>query len=238
MEELIKKMNKTLLAIVESREDLSDYLFHFTNGGKAKEILIKITKDKFLKDINNRGVICFTEAPLLSLTSMFKIFEKYRNPMYAPYGIAIKKDFIFGLGGRNVVYGLPNEKIYIDSCIKWRFEEYEPGKKDFTWLREWRVPVQSIHLTMDNCFVITKEKLDLQRLMFNQENIVDVEIDGCVSDGQFWGNATGVVERSFKGISMEDINELNALSKSDIEKIIKEQDGSDTEQIGLGGFLM
>jgi hypothetical protein len=88
-------MNKTLLNIISSREDLSDYLFHFTNGKNAKNTLKKITSDEQLIDINDRGVICFTEAPLLSLVSMFDIFDNYLDPMYAPYGIAIKKDAFF-----------------------------------------------------------------------------------------------------------------------------------------------
>lgn len=32
-------MSKTLFDILKSREDLSDYLFHFTSGANAKEII-------------------------------------------------------------------------------------------------------------------------------------------------------------------------------------------------------
>lgn len=231
-------MNKTLLKILKSREDISDYLYHFTNGKNAKDTLSQIVKDRCLKDVKNRGVICFTEAPLLSLTSMFKIFEEYENPMYAPFGIALKKKVLFDLGARNVIYGLADEIQYLDNSIKWRFEEYEPSRKDFAWLREWRVPLKKIQLTIDNCFVIAKTKRDLLKLTFNRDDLLDVKLDGCVSDGQFWGDATGILERSFKGISIEDIDELNAMSKLDIEKLIEKQDRNDTEEIGLGGFVV
>ena len=52
-------MNKTLVEILKSREDLSDYLYHFTKGAYAKQTLLKIADDKALKDVGNKGVICF-----------------------------------------------------------------------------------------------------------------------------------------------------------------------------------
>lgn len=84
-------VNSTLLQILASREDLSDYLFHFTRGKKAFETLEKILNDGKLKDVYKRGYLCFTEAPLTTLYNMFQIFERYDNPMYAPYGIGLKK---------------------------------------------------------------------------------------------------------------------------------------------------
>ena len=229
-------MNETLLNIISSREDISEYLFHFTNGKKAKDTLQRITSEKEIKDINNKGVICFTEAPLLSLVQMFDIFDKYKSPMYAPYGIAIKKDRLFKLGARPVIYGLPSEKEFLSTKIQWRFEPYIPNEKDFTWLREWRISKNSVSIDINNCFVITKSKYELEEFMFNEENIVDIEIDDCVSDGQFMGFATGLTERSFKGISFEDLYQLTNLSKKDIDKRIAEQKDIDRGEIGLGGF--
>ncbi len=235
---ILKKMNKTLINILKSREDLSDYLFHFTKNSNAWETLLEITTGKSLKDINKTGVICFTEAPLLSLVKMFEIFEQYENPLYTPYGVAIKKDTIFNLGGRNVIYSLPHEVNLLHDSNKWRFEEFIPNQKDFSWLREWRVPEEKIDLTVDNCFIITKTKQELNSLIFTEENLIDIEFDGCVDDGQFWGTATGIVGRSFKGISLEELSELNAMSKAEINEIIEQQDDDDTGEVGLGGFIM
>jgi hypothetical protein len=86
-------MNKTLLNIISSREDISDYLFHFATGNKANETLDKIIESKSIKDIKNKGCICLTEAPITLLTEMFAIFNNYYDPMYAQYGIAIKRMF-------------------------------------------------------------------------------------------------------------------------------------------------
>ena len=53
--------NQTLLNILASREDISDYLFHFTKGKNAFETLTAILNDGILKDVNNQGYLCFSE---------------------------------------------------------------------------------------------------------------------------------------------------------------------------------
>ena len=45
-----KMVNSTLKAILAAREDISDYLFHFTRGSKAFETLLRILADGELKD--------------------------------------------------------------------------------------------------------------------------------------------------------------------------------------------
>jgi hypothetical protein len=231
-------MNETLAKILKSREDLSDYLFHFTSGVSSEKTLAKIVEDNCLVDINNKGVFCFTEAPLTALPEMFKIFDAFPSPMYAPYGIAIKKDFFFKMGGRPVFYGLIEEKKYLNEEIQWRFEDINPNVKDFSWLREWRLKGVTLQLDSDNFFIITKYKSELEDHMFNPEDIIDVEFDGCVADGGFMGNATGITARRFKGVSIEDLKELQNISKNDIDKILASQSFNDTGGVNLGGFIL
>lgn len=231
-------MNKTLLNIISSREDISDYLFHFTTSSNGLDTLNKIIDCNSIKDVNNRGCICLTESPITMLTEMFKIFNKYYNPMYTQYGIAIKKDFLYNIGARPVIYGSADEINELGELLKWRFEEYIPNIKDFSWLREWRIKEKEIQLDRDNCFIITKTKDELNELLFGDNQILDVEFDGCVADGQFWGSATGIFSRAFKGISFEDLEELNKLSKAELENLLSTQSLDDTEERGLGGFIM
>jgi hypothetical protein len=231
-------MNKTLFEILKSREDLSDFLFHFTSGATAREILESIISDNAIEDKKSRGVLCFTEAPLVSLPEMFRLFEKYSNPMYAPYGVAVRKNFLFQQGGRPVIYGSKNEINELSKNILWRFEEYSPEIKDFTWLREWRIKEAKLELDSENFFIITKTKSELYDLMFDPEDTVDVDFDGCVADGGYWGTATGVTARRFKGVSMEDLAELQELKKSEIDEILKTQSFEDTWGVNLGGFTM
>ncbi len=96
-------MNQTLVKILQSREDISDYVFHFTKHHNAKETLSNILEEESIKDIKNSGYICFSESPLPLLPSMFQLFKKYKEPMYAPYGIGIRKDIFWKMGGRPVI---------------------------------------------------------------------------------------------------------------------------------------
>lgn len=230
-------MNKTLLKIINSREDVSNYLFHFTKGEFAFNTLNKIIETKALKDINKAGFICFTETPVTLLDKMFSIFNEYRNPMYAPYGIAIKKDWLFNLGARPVIYGAKDEVDLIDESMQWRFEEYIPNIRDFTWLREWRINKSIIPLDTEACFVITKTKEESDNITFPNENIGDITFDGCVADGQFEGYAYGSFQRKFKGISIDEITELSNMSKVEMENMLKNQTSEDTIERSLGSFI-
>ena len=55
--------------IREQRDDLSPFLFHYTKGREAFEILLSIIDEKKLK--SEKGYICFTEAPLATSLRMF-----------------------------------------------------------------------------------------------------------------------------------------------------------------------
>ncbi|MCW4470195.1 hypothetical protein OGH69_14550 [Flavobacterium sp. MFBS3-15] len=231
-------MNSTLVKILKAREDLSDYLFHFTSGATAERTLAKIVEANSLIDIKNKGVFCFTEAPLTALPEMFKIFDSYRSPMYAPYGIAVKKDYLFGIGGRPVIYGLMDEKEHLSEEIQWRFEDIKPDVKDFSWLREWRIKGTTLQIDSENFFIITKHKSELEDHMFNPEDVIDVVFDGCVADGGFMGDATGVTARRFKGISIEELEQLESMSKNEIDKILASQSFDDTGGVYLGGFIL
>ena len=86
-------MNQTLIEILRRREDLSDYAFHFSKGSEAKETLKKILNEGQIKDKRNNGYICFSDSPLTMLAPMFGLFERYTDPLYAPYGIGIRQIF-------------------------------------------------------------------------------------------------------------------------------------------------
>ena len=89
--------NQTLKIIRELREDISEYLFHFTKGKEAFETLQIILDEGKLRSFNEDRYICFTETPITMLSSFFKFVERnYSSPtIIAPYGIGIKKDILF-----------------------------------------------------------------------------------------------------------------------------------------------
>lgn len=226
-------MNNMLIKILQSREDISDYLFHFTKGSGALETLKTIISDRKVKDIKKCGYICFTEAPVTMLSDMFKLFKNYDKPMFAPYGIGLKKNYLHELGARPVIYSDKSDLDKLKSIeLDWRFEEYAPNVHDFSWLREWRAPQKEIELTSDNCVVVTLKKEEQEILMYFN----DIDFDGCIEDGDFHGYAVGDFIQTFKHISIEEIDEHNNLSKYQLENIISNQKLDEIETRNLGYF--
>lgn len=226
--------NKTLADIRLKREYLSDYLYHFTKNADAFDTLRIILGEGELKDMGQKGVICFTEAPFPMLINMFGIFMQYVNPLYAPYGIAIKKSVLFELGARPVIYGTANQRCLLDTSIQWRFEPYHPVHHDFTWLREWRIPLRSVSLNPDDCFVITEKENDLS-VAFNHEDILDIEPDVDVSDrGIKTVYMLGKVPRRYKGISMEKLQEIGQPTNAAMADQLLSQSFTDIQYVNLG----
>lgn len=221
-------MNKTVNKIVLTRQDLSDYVFHFTCGSKAKETLQQILLDGEIKDIKSKGYICFTEAPVLMLPDMFDIFEQYHEPMYAPYGIGIRRDVIYDMGGRPVIYGTEEDRDLLNEKMRWRFVLMKPGEYDFSWLREWRLP-RSIYAISDDDIVVVKSLVDERDMLFDLE---DMEVEAEPADGGFEYFYTGKFLRNHKGISIERVINLKLDTKDRLRKDIAEQ--AAVEMIYLG----
>lgn len=230
-------MNRSLLKILASREDISDYLFHFTCGKKGYTTLAEIINSFSVKDMNGKGYICFTETPITMMTRMFDFFNRFSEPMYAPYGIAIPKIKLYELGGRPAIYGTKEDKLLIDPKLHWRFIEYSPYKYDFSWLREWRINTNEVELDKE-CYVITKDTDELAQFAFDIEDVKDVEIDGCVDDGHFVGYGVFICGRRLKGISFEQIRDIENMTKEEINKLLAQQKFDDTESMYGGGLVL
>ena len=225
-------MNQILFEILQSRQDLSDYVFHFTKHRNALDTLKRIVETQSILDINKRGYLCFSDAPLTSLPSMFDIFKRYPDPMYAPYGIGIKKDYFYQSGGRPVIYGDSYERELLHPELLWRFEMLDFNHHDFSWLREWRIRVNRMELNYDKCIAIVDTNNDIVNMRDTFFDFLDMIIDAEPDDGGFTSYYTGKFKRKFKVISMEDIEEINNLSKQELNKLLEEQ--SEEEEIYLG----
>lgn len=212
-------MNEALVMFNKLREDLSDYLFHFTKGEDAYEILQKILCEGKLRDMSNNGYICFTETPITMLPTFFEyINQHYKIPsIIAPYGIGIKKDLLFKAGARPVIYGLPDEKAELPQKIQWRFVEMNLPTYDFSWLREWRIPVKSIRLKPHYIIVVTNkvdEQLSFYDIKVNGDiNEIDVLLDDSMVD----------IKQIYRGISIDEIAEYN--TKGKLNDYLEEQQG-------------
>lgn len=229
-------MNKILLEIFESREDLSDYVFHFTKGSNAREILKKILCDGAVKDMSGNGYICFSESPLTMLPAMFDIFNHYKEPMYAPYGVGFRKDWIFDKGGRPVFYVTKSELRDLPESMRWRGIEYEPHNYDFSWLREWRINASEVKFTEEDAIIIAPTSEEANDFSFELD---DITLDGDVEENntEFVGFADGKFKRKYKSVSFEEITAVNKMDKKNLKLLLKQQSKDGEEHRNLGCFI-
>lgn len=104
------------------RSDMSNWLIHFTqyNPDSAQDneypfgVLREIIYEGKLKGSSKRikggyTCVCFSEAPLTKAISLIKYEESQgslRKIRYAPFGVAVRKEWLFQQGGRPVIYQL------------------------------------------------------------------------------------------------------------------------------------
>lgn len=148
-----------------ARIDHSNDLIHFTkdknkwNYSESYKTFFKIVSEGFLKEssylrLGNIPSICFTEASYMALTKDGKLNDKYFS-RYSPFGFMFTKVYIFGMGGRPVIYSPDYEFERDNDKTNWRTVSYYPaGSKgglyrDFTWEREWRIKPSKGTLKVD-----------------------------------------------------------------------------------------
>jgi hypothetical protein len=152
--------------ITDTREDVSNLLFHFTKEPNAQTTLDKILSEGKLI-AGECGYICFTEAPITMLPKMIEYFATYNErAKFAPYGVAFSKSLLFYKGARPVIYSDYGEDALLDPSIRWRHQDFHPiilkGSKspqyrDYSWMREWRLPKKEFSFSAKQSLVITKE---------------------------------------------------------------------------------
>lgn len=206
--------------ITDTREDMSSFLFHLTKGDEPLNVLQKIlSEDKLIA--GDCGYICFTEAPITMLPKMLDYFAQYdEKAKFSPYGLGFREDFLFYKGARPVIYSDYGEDALLDKSIRWRYQEFHPivynspgdhpVYRDYTWMREWRLPHKEFCFNEKECLVITKD---------SWENILfqDLEHMESADDIPNW-------KRKYKNISFQDIVEGDSImSKQEFVEFISEQ---------------
>ena len=141
-------MTQHWLWIKQAREDLTDYVIHWTRGSNEAgvekspfQVLQSILECGYLKPSfaprtsalggrprdTIRGpspAVCFTEQPL----SAFAKSCRALSDRYIPYAVAVRKDRLFEYGGRPVIYG---DASLLDSL---------PEHQRFLWVRFQPIP--------------------------------------------------------------------------------------------------
>lgn len=158
------------------REDMSDFLIHFTKGDdlqgayqNLKSIIDQsVVHGSSLKIRDGSNCVCFSEAPLSSLKSGL-LNPSFYSP-YSPFGIITTKEHIFSLGGRPVIYQPESEFYQLSADNSWRHMRYEPPSVDFTWEREWRLKTGGYRFRPDNTQIIVPDSACARRLISEHDS--------------------------------------------------------------------
>lgn len=156
------------------RDDITDNLVHLTKGigedkSKHREEacinFISILKKKTL--IGGIGFIkgeyecvCFSEAPIDKLSDVIAhgIDPKFK---YQPYGVQVTKKWLYGKGGRPVIYGHGDEFFSLPEEFKYRHVRYELGAYDIdhSWEREWRIKTKALKISPESSKLIVPDNV-------------------------------------------------------------------------------
>lgn len=166
------------------RRDIGNLLFHFTRT-PDEEILKNFNKSKQTNPYNTYSVlnniisegklrgsskdirggyscVCFSESPISELAALFALVEiandKNEKTRYEPYGVAVRKEWLFSKGGRPVIYQPESEFELLPEELKYRHVRYEPNREiDYTWEREWRIQIPELKLDPKKALVIVPD---------------------------------------------------------------------------------
>ena len=115
--------------------------------------------------------VSFTEWPVSELPSLFAInmalMQDGLQTRYEPYGIAVKKTWLFQQGGRPVIYQPDSEFYNLPVNLQWRHVRYEPPEIDFTWEREWRVPCGELRLPTTDVLVLVRTAQEAYNITYS-----------------------------------------------------------------------
>lgn len=197
-------MNNPSDNIRTRRKDLTPYLFHYVKGDKPADTLRRILDEHTLK--SNSNYICFTEAPLTSSKSLFDYMGQYKKPFLQPYGIGISRDLLFQKGARNVIYSTQEEIDCMPQEIHWRCLGLDVTNYDFTWFREWRLPLSSFDFLdlKEDLIVIAPTRVEVDNLVINRE--IEPDWDCEPGEDPIINALIETKKREWKSISFEDLD--------------------------------
>jgi hypothetical protein len=168
------------------RRDLGQWLFHWTKRdgeSEAYDVLAQILSERKIRASSRhiRGgaeCVCFTETPVQEVSAYFAPTLSAEPPRYEPYGIAVRKDWLFERGGRPVIYQSNSEFEALPKHLQWRHCRYEPGSVDFTWEREWRIQ-SDVALDPAHTIVVAPTYEETAELLLLSP---DVEVIGLIDE--------------------------------------------------------
>jgi hypothetical protein len=116
--------------------------------------------------------VCFTEAPIQEFHAIFSLVaiaaSEDLRPRYEPYGVAVRKEWLFAQGGRPVIYDEPDAFDRLPSGERYRFIPYNPADGiDFTWEREWRIKTDHLRLDPKHTLVVVPTSAEAFEIVYD-----------------------------------------------------------------------
>lgn len=165
---------------MSKRIDSTRFIYHWikaepferikeTDYETAFDVLLNVIRDGAVKSgepykTGYKSCICFTESP--------EYFMHSDKSKYQPFGVKYLKDYVFSQGGRTVIYMPSGEKNLLPDELLWRYMLHDPIATsaerpfgvDFTWEREWRLPVEELSI-LDAYSIIVPDSSYIDRII-------------------------------------------------------------------------
>lgn len=145
----------------------------------AIDVLKNIVKNKKLVSKPTHGsngipVVSFSESPLQEILSLMKLPE-WPGGRYQPYGILFKKDRLFKLGARPVIYQDKASNVFIKDIeeLKHRHVTFDYPDIDFSWEREWVIK-DDVDFDYDEIVILVKTFEDVAVLKDSVQGLINV----------------------------------------------------------------
>lgn len=202
--------------IRKRRNDLSPFLFHFTNY----EALCSILYEECIK--SECGYQCFTEAPLTSMLELLDYMATFRKPILRQFAIGFSRDILISkYSARPVILGSMEELSIIDNSFDWRKQKIDVHNYDFEWLREWRIRGSFDFSTIgkENIIIVTKEETELDCLQYEYK-LRDV----CLDDNNKFVDADIEIKRVYRGIPLNIIQNKKLKNDHEMKEILDRQE--------------
>lgn len=202
-------MSELLKKLLAAKRDHSDYVIHFTKCrykfNKVKkeptdefDVGYRLVKEKtqtaleVLATIAKEGLkgssnlikskdkcICFTETPLHEAMRLMS-HDWWDTRRYEPYGIAVRKDWLFSRSGRPVIYQSKSEASNLIQGKNLHLHvSYKPGTScDFTWEREWRIKTEKLEIDSAMIFIVPTifEAEEFKKIVSKDLQVVSMEL--------------------------------------------------------------
>lgn len=168
-----------------TRPDISPYLVHWTksvDGDDPFNNLRNIISEGKINGTQSHirsgnTCVCFSEAPTGIIGDGLVNYQGYKR--YSAFGIMFYKDYIFGLGGRPVIYQKEEEYNLLSMPLQWRHVKYDLDDKkfiDFTWEREWRLKCNELKINPSFASIVVPNRNYAERLHDEHEETVQMNI--------------------------------------------------------------